>query len=229
MLKNLAILFLLMSANAFAQNLPRNIGFEEGSFNGWNYKVGSIDMQGLLGLYDSNPVDNRHVLLKQEEIGNATDRFGGFPKICPDGGKYSVRLGNELTGHEAESIYYTFRVPDNAINGYSITFNYAVVFQNPDHQDFQQPTFTARIYDVVDDKYVDCPYLKFAASSALPGFKLSPVKAANVNQNSTGPTDVYYKDWSSATIDLSQHLGKLMRIEFITNDCTQGGHFGYAY
>ncbi|MEO6977067.1 MAG: gliding motility-associated C-terminal domain-containing protein, partial [Mucilaginibacter sp.] len=40
---------------------------------------------------------------------------------------------------------------------------------------------------------------------------------------------IYYKEWSTATIDLSHYIGKTIRLEFTTNDCTRGQHFGYAY
>jgi gliding motility-associated-like protein len=71
-------------------------------------------------------------------------------------------------------------------------------------------------------KYIDCPYFDFVASSDLPGFKLSSAKGAR-------GASIYYKDWSTATIDLRGYLGKTIRLEFTTNDCTLGGHFGYAY
>jgi gliding motility-associated-like protein len=227
-LKNLLILFLLISADALSQALPVNIGFEQGSLNGWNCRAGLIDADGNLKLSDSQPIEDRHKMLTLVKDGAQKDPYGNFPILCPNGSNYSIRLGNAEVNSQAESIYYTFFVPANASSGYSITFNYAVVFQNPDHTDLEQPRFTARVYDVAEGKYVACPYLEFAAGSALPGFQLSTVKP------STGSTTareaaVYFKDWSSATIDLGNYLGKQMRIEFITNDCTKGGHFGYAY
>jgi gliding motility-associated-like protein len=227
-LKNVFILLLVMCARAFGQALPANIGFEQGSINGWNCREGSIDADGNLKLFDSQQIKDRHTLLTRVDDGAKKDYYGNFPVLCPNGSNYSVRLGNEEVNSQAESLYYTFIVPANATNGYSITFNYAVVFQNPDHVDFEQPRFTARVYDVTEGKYVDCPYLEFAAGSALPGFQLSNVKPRTGNTTAKEAA-VYFKDWSSATIDLSQYLGKQVRIEFITNDCTKGGHFGYAY
>jgi gliding motility-associated-like protein len=226
-LKNLFIL-LLIGVRVYGQSLPTNIGFEEGSINGWNCRIGSIDGDGNLKLFDSQQIKERHTLLNKVDDGAKKDYYGNFPVLCPNGSDYSVRLGNEEVNSQAESLYYTVIVPATATNGYSITFNYAVVFQNPDHVDFEQPRFTARVYDVTEGKYVDCPYLEFAASSSLPGFQLSNVKPRTGNTTAKEAA-VYFKDWSSATIDLSQYLGKQIRIEFITNDCTKGGHFGYAY
>jgi gliding motility-associated-like protein len=81
-----------------------------------------------------------------------------------------------------------------------------------------QPRFTAHIYDVTDNRYVDCPAFDFVAASDLPGFKISNPGLM-----------IYYKDWSSATINLSNYAGKTIRLEFTTNDCAGGIHFGYAY
>ena len=41
----------------------------------------------------------------------------------------------------------------------------------------------------------------------------------------------YYKKWTAVTVDLTSYVGAAMpmSIQFITQDCTLGGHFGYAY
>ncbi|MFX8914776.1 hypothetical protein ABTM95_19250, partial [Acinetobacter baumannii] len=66
--------------------------------------------------------------------------------------------------------------------------------------------------------YVDCPSFSFVASGNLPGFQLSNIGS-----------DVYFKPWSPVSIKLVGYAGKTIRLEFTTNDCTKGGHFGYAY
>ncbi|MCE3283721.1 MAG: hypothetical protein K0Q66_2458, partial [Chitinophagaceae bacterium] len=40
---------------------------------------------------------------------------------------------------------------------------------------------------------------------------------------------VYYKPWSPVTVKLMGCAGKTITIEFTVNDCSRGGHFGYAY
>ncbi|MFX4906820.1 hypothetical protein ABTB94_20830, partial [Acinetobacter baumannii] len=82
---------------------------------------------------------------------------------CPNGSDYSIKLGNEQTGAQAERVSYEFTIPANQ-NIFSIIYNYAVVFQNPNHQNFEQPKFTANVYDVTEGKYVDCPSFSFVAS-----------------------------------------------------------------
>ena len=199
-------------------NTP-NIGFENGTFVNWQCYIGKIDPAGVVQVYPSAPTYNRQVLFGKESAG-VLDPFGNFPVLCPNGSKYSMRLGSTDTSSEAERITYTFTVPNGS--AYSILFDYAVVLENPSHLPYQQPKFTAQVYDVTDGKYIDCPSFDFVASSDLPGFKLSSVQGARA-------AAIYCKDWSTATIDLRGYLGKTIRLEFTANDCTLGGHFGYAY
>ncbi len=155
-----------------------------------------------------------------KESAGQLDPAGRFPVLCPNGSNYSIQLGSTDTGKVAERVTYTFTVPKG--NAYSIIFNYAVVLQNPNHLAFQQPKFTVQVYDVTDNKYIDCPSFDFVASSDLPGFKLS-------NEKGFKGESIFYKDWSTATIDLRAYLGKTIRLEFTTNGCTLGAHYGYAY
>jgi gliding motility-associated-like protein len=213
------LLFLISFSTLAQTNNTPNIGFEEGSFNHWQCYIGHIDSAGVTHLTPSAPVFNRQVLY-DKSFNSIRDPYGDFPVRCPNGSNYSVRLGNDSVRAQAESLTYTLTVPNGS--AYSIIFNYAVVLENPAHAPFQQPKFTARVYDITDNKYIDCPSFDFVASSDLPGFKLSTAKGARGES-------IYYKDWSTATIDLNGYLGKTIRIEFTTNDCTLGAHFGYAY
>jgi gliding motility-associated-like protein len=232
--KKIFIFLLFISVRSFGQTMPFNIGFEDGSFAGWVCAAGVITTNGTINLRIVDPIPGQHTILSRLSDGSTLDPYGGFPVVCPNGSNYSIRLGNEATKSGAESISYTF-IPTAAQS--SITFNYAVVLQNPSHTEAQQPKFTARVYDKTDDKYVDCPSFIFVAGSLLT-FTKSAVKpqldgntggGGGGGSNSAANTDIYYKDWSTATIDLREYVGKEMHIEFATNDCAPGGHFGYAY
>jgi gliding motility-associated-like protein len=218
-LKKILLLFFLINVKALAQTNTPNIGFEEGTFDHWQCYTGNIDQFGVVSVSPSSPTFNRQTLIGKQSAG-IKDPYGKFPVLCPNGSNYSVRLGNDSVHSEAERLTYTFTVPNGS--AYSIIFNYAVVLENPAHLPFQQPKFTAQVYDVTDSKYIDCPSFDFVASSDLPGFKLS-------NAHGAKGESIYYKDWSTATIDLRGYLGKTIRLEFTTNDCTLGQHFGYAY
>jgi gliding motility-associated-like protein len=195
---------------------PPNIGFESGTFNNWNCFAGTILRDGSLNLSASSPVPDRHTIIANS-YPQELDPYGKFPINCPNGSGYSIRLGNAISGGQAEGVSYTFNIPAGN-NDYSILYNYAVVFQNPPHKPYEQPRFTSKVYNVTDNKYIDCGSFEFVASSTLPGFQLSSLGNA-----------VYYKPWSPVTVNLSNLAGKTVRLEFTTNDCAFTQHFGYAY
>jgi gliding motility-associated-like protein len=216
------LLFIMLFINVAKVNAqviycpPTNIGFESGNFNGWACDTGRVDESGNVQVVSSQPVNNWQTLYSTSTYPQV-DYYGGFPTLCPYGGNYSVKLGNDSINKRADRISYTFTVPAGA-DPFDLIFYYAVVLQNPPHLSYQQPRFTVKTFDVTDNTYVDCASFNFIASASLPGFKLSPI----------GDT-VFYKDWSPSTIHLKGYAGKQMRLEFTTNDCTLGKHFGYAY
>ncbi len=210
----LIIVFFLMLIKVQAQTCPENIGFEDGTLKNWQCYVGSISRAGDITVAPSLPVAGRHTIFKYAL--NQRDPYGQFPVTCPNGSLYSLKLGNDGTGMQAERVSYTFTVPNNQT--YSIIYNYAVVFKNPDHANYEQPKFTARVFDVASNQYISCGSFEFVASSGLPGF-----------QQSRYGGSVFYKPWAPITINLFGYAGKTLRLEFTTNDCTRGGHFGYAY
>ncbi len=209
---------------ANAQNCPLNIDFETGTFNGWACYVGSseeVNRTNLTNLYRSGgPVANRHTM-NTANSGNGLDPYGGFPVNCPNGSGHSIRLGNNSAGTEAEGISYEFTIPaDQDI--YSLIYHYAVVFQDPNHQQYQQPRLVIEITNVTDNKRIDCSSFTFIPyGSLLPGFFESP--------NPMGSTPVWCKDWSAVSINLDGNAGKTIRLFFKTADCTFRRHFGYAY
>jgi gliding motility-associated-like protein len=213
-------LFSLPAFSCLAQiDCPVNIGVESGSFANWNCFVGNVSPIG--GVNDikvtaAPPTATRHAVYSN--IGNTeVDQYGKFPLKCPDGSNYSIRLGNNQSGNGAERISYSFTIPAGS-KDFSLTYWYAVVSQNPDHQPFQQPRFIASVFDEGSGNYVDCASFTYVGSSGLPGFEVSTVNR-----------EVIFKRWTPVTVALGQYAGRTMRIEFTTADCTQGGHFGYAY
>jgi gliding motility-associated-like protein len=214
--KILCIILLAIGLQSHAQNCPVNIGFEDGTFTGWSCMAGNVLSNGSLSLSNSGQLANRHVILANT-LPQALDPYGNFPVNCPNGSGYSIRLGNSSSGAQAEQVSYDFTIPAGQ-NDYGIIYNYAVVIQNPTHNDYQQPRFTAKVFDATTNSYIDCSSFDFVASSNLPGFVPSP-----------SGNSIFYKPWGSITIKLIGYAGHNMRLEFTTNDCTLGGHFGYAY
>jgi gliding motility-associated-like protein len=197
---------------------PVNLGFESGTFDNWQCLAGTIDINGIPTTFPTAPLPKRHKIYPKSS--KEVDRFGRFPVICPNGSNYSIRLGNDSVGAEVDGVSYTFTVPAGQ-DDYSIVYNYAVVFQNPDHQEHQQPRFTAKVFDVSANAYITCSSFDFTSSGNLPGFK----KTINPDDFSV----VYYKPWSSVSLKLLGYAGKTVRLEFTVNDCSLSAHFGYAY
>ncbi len=204
-----------LNAQVNQGNCPVNIDFELGDFTNWTAFIGSAS--NAAAMTTTPPVNNRHTILNRATSTGINDLYGGFPVLCPDGSGYTVKLGNNSTGNQAERLRYRFTVP--SVSGqYSMVLYYAVVFQNPNHSAAQQPKFDVKVYDFVTGGEVGCSSYSFVATSSLPGFQTSPQGAG-----------ILYRDWTPLTIDLSTSIGKDVVVEFTTFDCTPGGHFGYAY
>ena len=194
---------------------PVNIGFELGDFTNWKCAIGSVYASGTVNTITVNtsaPTANRQVIINKS---TNVDPYGGFSISPPDGSNYALKLGNDAVGAQAEQVSYLINVPTSQAN-FTITYQYAVVLEDPGHTAAQQPRFQAKVYDVTDSTYITCGSFDYVATANLPGFK----------KNSG---DVIYKAWTPVTLNLAGYQGKQLRLEFTTADCTLGGHFGYAY
>lgn len=212
------VVFILSYTTAKTQSsCPVNIGFEYGDFTNWECYSGTISpANGVIGLSGPYPVNNRHMIIPKVTP-PSLDPYGKFPISCPNGSEFSIKLGNSSPSTKADRVTYTFTVPPDK-DEYSIIYNYAIVFQDPGHPVEEQPKFTSRVYDETAGEYLGCGSFAYVASAGLPGFQLS----------SEGQ-GVYYKPWSPVTVKLYDCAGKTITLEFTVNDCTRGGHFGYAY
>jgi len=204
---------------AHSQSCPPNLDFESGDFTNWQCFIGTTDTSGgknRMILNPSAPIPDRHTIITAS-ASPTLDPYGGFPTLCPYGGNFSVKLGNERSGAEAEAISYTFQIP-TTVDTFTFTYFYAVVFQDPQHSLPQQPRFFVTAYDVVTGDLINCASYDYVSNSALPGFEKSE----------KDPT-VLYKNWTPTSLQFAGLGGRMVRLEFRVADCTLGGHFGYAY
>lgn len=219
----LYVLSVLSLQTAIKAQCPPNIDFEEGDFNGWSCYTGfttGLDNSNQINLTLSGPMLERHTMYASNS--GMLDKYGGFSVNSPNGSGHSIRLGNDMGGGEAEGISYEFTVPANR-NVYSLMYYYAVVFQDPNHQEFQQPRMVVEITNITDNVLIECSSFSFIPyGSVLPGFFISPVAGDD-------GTPIWCKDWTAVTINLNNHAGKTIRLFFKTADCTFRRHFGYAY
>ncbi len=222
--QSLIICFLIvLSFQSRSQECPPNIDFETGTFDKWKCYIGSVAAVGganVISLSEVNgSVPNQHTMYTSGT--GEVDYFGGFPVNCPNGSGHSIRLGNNFGGGQAEGISYEFTIPSGR-NIYSLIYHYAVVFQDPNHEIYQQPRLEIEVTNVTDNQLLNCSSFTFIPfGQVLPGFFVSP------NQQDT--TNVWCKDWSAVSINLDNLAGKTIRLFFKTADCTFTRHFGYAY
>lgn len=208
------------SLQAQAQNTacPANLDFEQGNLNNWEFYTGGCCPANANN--NTGPIAGRHTLMS----GPALDPYGNFPVVFPGGGGFSLKLGNSNTGGEAEKARYYVHVPANPNNIYTLLYSYAVVFQDPGHAQTEQPRFEVNVFDSATGNPIPCNQFSFIATSGLPGFKDYVPPGSN-----PPPSNIKYKDWTTASIDLSPSAGRTVAIDFTTGDCSLGGHFGYAY
>jgi hypothetical protein len=160
------------------------------------------------------------------------DPIVGIPTTA-QGSTGAVRIGNAVNLYGCEVLSKTFVVP---LARSTITFWYAVVLEDPGHPKSDQPFFWVRVTDasgtIVPGAFdfggnTD----RLVADASNPFFKKQmgtpPGFVPSNDYDKT--TQILYKDWSCAQIDLSSQVGKQVTIEFVTGDCGQGGHWGYAY
>lgn len=206
-------------SNSQAGLCPPNLDFEFGDFTNWLCRTGTVYVGpgnvNSITWVGTGQTPNQHTIISAATAG--VDPYGGFPQICPNGSGYSVKLGNNSGGHNAEKISYAYTIP-STLSIFSIMFHYAVVFQDPNHQPWEQPRFRAKITDLSTNAPIPCVSFDFTAAATLPGFLPSPLGGG-----------VYYKGWTPITMNLSAYIGRTIELEFITSDCTFTAHFGYAY
>ena len=221
----LSVFLMVVNAlSAFSQNCPPNIDFETGTFSGWTCYTGfvaAVGTENVITLTPSGgPIPDRQNMLSSYP-GNGLDPYGHFPVNCPNGSGHSIKLGNTEGGGQAEGISYEFTIPPGQ-NTYSLIYNYAVVFQDPNHLENEQPRMEIEITNITDNSVISCSSFTFIPyGSVLPGFELSDSPGSN--------TPVWYKNWSAVSINLNGNAGKHIRLFFKTADCTFRRHFGYAY
>jgi len=198
---------------ALPQNLQINAGpcinidFENGSLVGWNASAGFHPIFNPLGCCPN--AGGQQVIMS----GPGLDPAGNFP-VVSQGGNFSLKLGNNVNGGQADRIEQTFMVSPNNAN---FTYRYAVVFQDPGHIVAEQPSFQIVMLDSLGGN-IPCTQYNVSAGQGIPGF-----------MNSLSLPGVIYKPWTNVMVDLTSYIGQNVTIRFTTYDCALGGHYGYAY
>lgn len=167
---------------------------------------------------------NRHkVITKLEYDPNTVTNDPDNPGLLtiPYGELASVKLGNDQIGAECEGLTYNLTVnPDYSL----LIMKYAIVLQDPDHTTAEQPRFRLELLDGNGNE-IDptCGKLLF-----IPGYNTE--NWTYVGCGSHGSYDcVKWKNWSTIGLNLENYIGQTIKIRLSTWDCSQTGHYGYAY
>ena len=229
MLRKIFLFFILylLQTNCYAQsnavNCSPNLNFNLGNFTNWQCYIGKVSTlapNNIITVTPSLPISNRHLLIKKTAP-SLKDYYGQFEITPADGTDYVLKLGNDSIGKQADRATYKLKVPSNLSN-FSITYQYAVVLEDPNHKTYEQPRLNVKWIDSATGNILACPSVEFVVSNVLPGFLPS---AKYVIKTDT----VWYKPWSKVYVNLSAYLGKTIYLEVTTADCALGAHFGYGY
>ncbi|MDI1353523.1 MAG: PKD domain-containing protein [bacterium] len=195
-----------------------NIDFESGLLTGWTPSWGfnpNATNPAYVPACCPTPGGSQVIV-----SGPGLDPYGGFPVVFP-GGSFSLKLGDDLGGPNSNDNAHSDRVEQTfsvtAANA-NFTYRYAVVLQNPGHAVNEQPSFEIQMLAFPAGTPIPCTYYQVVASTTAVGFSTSSANSG-----------VLYKPWTSVAVDLTPVIGQNVTIRFTTNDCSLGGHFGYAY
>ena len=151
---------------------------------------------------------------------------------------------NQMNGPQGgyvRGISYLINVPAGAPTlPYTMTYAYAMVLENGTHASPDQPM--ARAIISTPGGVIDCASPIYflptnggldSATARANGFSPSPVPSPNESRNQQNPgqhlQDVWTKDWTEVTFDLSPYRGQQVSLTFEADNCVPGGHFAYAY
>lgn len=219
----LTLLYLYAGLPGYGQSVDcSNLGFEEGTFRGWERLTGEVSPYIFPLSYKLEP-GSLHTLNNQ--YGHTiTSRSDGFdpnvrepiPVVAP-GSQHSIRIGDLEAGGYVDQIRTTFVIP---VEKPLLRYQFAVVLQNPNHQFYQQPGFSFLIRTLAGDT-INCGYYEAVATKQTIGF--------SYQEQDSQFERLIYRNWTTNVLDLRAYVGQTLQVEVTTHDCTEGGHFGYVY
>jgi hypothetical protein len=168
-------------------------------------------------------------------------------------GSTAITRGNGSPGSGGgyyRGVSYNIRVPPGpATEPYTMTYAYAMVLENGSHISNYQPIISATLQTPAGIILCASPsyYLPTfnnvdisgrgatldSATAKANGFKVSITRSPNLDPDPNGGgsflQDVWTKNWTEVTFDLSPYRGQNVSLTFEADNCIPGGHFAYAY
>ncbi len=193
-----------------------NADFETCDYTGWETYCGSVNNNPFEVI---NPVaytpgggcpgsgNDQHLI-----VTGGNDPIVGVPMVSPDGGSCSVRVGDGTgTGSRASVLRQTFLVDASST---VFTYSYAAILEDPSHTIGEQPFVRVRLYDE-SGQSIACAEYEAYGGDGQTGWITNG--------------GVTYRDWTTVFASLEDYVGQDVVMEFAVGDCSQSGHYGYAY
>lgn len=202
-----------------------NSDFETGDFTSWELSEGAVNNQPYgFGSVIPTTAGTQHFIVSGGTDPNVPGN--ALPKLNPNGGSYSVQLGDYANGSKCGIMRQTFLVDANHT---SYAYSYALVMQDPsDHTLGEKPFFKVNMYDENNNSLICGEYSVISGPGGDPGFIPFDSECTTIIFITTC-VDAYYLPWRTTFIPLDSYVGQNVTIEFVSGDCSQSGHWGYAY
>ena len=210
------LLFVFFSNYLFAQS---NVDFENGNFNQWQAFIGKSD-SGIYFADSSSFWSSRF----QITSGNGVDTFSKLPIVCPNGGKYSVKLGSNDSMPSKRLQMLSIDIPITKPNQ-SLCIFYHFVSTNVNESNQTAPNAS------FDLSYYLSNYVAHIATADLFQEPLCCVGIPTfIPLKIDTPTNtIFTKHWEHKAFNLNNLVGRILQFKIFSNNCFYGGHWGYCY
>ena len=195
-----------------------NLNFSRGNFTNWQAYMGTWGSSDNIS--PTSPTPGRHEIMSTDLM--LTNQFydemcPAIPKV-PNGFNYAAKLGNTDVNAQMEALEYTMTVDSN---NSLLILHFAFVLALPNHSISEQPRFTMILKDSLGREMpsIPCSKVVFPAISGDPDLECDV----------PGDNGFVARNWTTVAFSLEPYMGKTIKIYYETRDCSQTGHFGYAY
>lgn len=193
-----------------------NMDFETGTFFGWDLSRGTVsNSQTMAGCCPTVGAPESAIINTSTTLTDPV--ITGLNLTSPLGGTYIARVNNSATGAVVNRIQQTFSVTTQN-SAFQLAFA-AVLNSTGNHCCDEQPNINITLLDSANN-VLSCPFLSFSAPSAC---------CPNSDPNWVAFGQGHYRNWTLRTIDLQRYIGTAITVQITVSDCTQSGHYGYAY
>lgn len=190
-----------------------NGNFELGDCSGWEMISGDVPFTTPTQPFTFiNPFPTICDTSDQHSIvSGGFDPVTGVPKVFPDGGSFSLMLGDGTgIGNDAAKAKQIFKV--DSLKS-ALAWSSAIILNDPGHVAEEQPYFTMRVFNQLGDTI----------------YKNEVLVTTSMDPDFIAYSGGYYTPWITKYVNLNSYVGEDIAVEFTVGDCAQGGHYAYAY